>query len=277
MDGRVRRGGVVLLLVLVSGVLTASAAQPVVRPLPPPSAGDVVRALQGLRDAGTGRYERRTVRTLPAGTQTDVWTGEYDLRQRESRARLEARGSWAPRGFTAEFVHTTTASYWQTSSWVAAYGDTWQVEDPPPPGYSPRVDYNAAARSFELMVLLSFRMPDGPVAAEPEGDSWVVTGTVPGLYAAPTFGILDAESGVLAGVPNSVAGLSPARMVLGPDRRVRELRLDGLAFSLDIAEPLPPDLYASLRATTSTIRLSDPGAPVSIQPPPPDKVTRNAP
>jgi hypothetical protein len=269
---RLRRRGVggVLLLVLTSGVLTASAAEPLPRPGSAPSADDVRLALQALRDAGSGRYETRVVRTLPAGTDTNVWTGEYDIRQRASHERLESRTTRVPDVFTAEFVHTVTAHYSQWSSWVAEHGDTWHVFDvpAPPPGWSPRLDYDAAAKSSELRVVLSFRVPDGPVAADEEGDSWVVTGTVPHEYAAPVLTIVGTDGHA---EPPNVAGLATARLVLGPDRRVRELRLDGLVFTLTLNETLPRTLYDNLRATTSTIRLSDIGAPVTIRTPPPDR------
>jgi hypothetical protein len=55
---------------------------------------------------------------------------------------------------------------------------------------------------------------------------------------------------------------------------VRELRLDGLTFSLGVGIPMPPASYEGMRATTSTIRLTDIGAPVSIRPPPADQIVR---
>jgi hypothetical protein len=39
---------------------------------------------------------------------------------------------------------------------------------------------------------------------------------------------------------------------------------------------LPPESYESVRSTTSTIRITNVGAPVTIEPPPPDRQVRDA-
>jgi hypothetical protein len=269
-----RRAGVVLLLALAGGVLAGSATAPSAGPAPPPSADDVRLALQALREAGTGRYEARIVRTLPAGTDTNVLTGEYDLRRSISHERLEGRSSREPEVLTVEVVRTTTAWYSRSAAWVTEHGDTWKFRavGPPPPGLSARLDYDAAAMSSELMVLLSFRVPDGPTDVRREGDTWVVRGTVAAGHAMTAFSIYVPNGQV--DLPATGGGLSAAHLILGPDEQVRELRLDGLAFALDYTVPVPAERYESLRATTSTIRFTDLGAPVTIRTPPPDRLVR---
>jgi hypothetical protein len=289
MLGRTAR---VLVLVLLTGsVLTRSGVEPVTQSesnaAMPPSAESVNQALRGLREASTaGRYEALVVRTLPEGTDSNAWTGEYDLRRKTSHATMQARSTRGP-GHRAEFLRTSTRTYLRTSEWSAQHGDTWRlwqwgdeedekkVQERRRPGPTWFQDLQDAGMTPHLMALLAFRVPDGTPDVRRVADGWLVTGTVPRSHALPGMALHERE-------PNDVAlgriiagGLAPAQLVLGPDGRIRELRLDGAAITGATRLPetqMPADLYQRAHATTLTLRLIDTGPPVTIRPPDLDQV-----
>jgi hypothetical protein len=281
----VRALGVVVLVLLSSSVLTGSGTGPVTRPVPgvamPPSAESVDRALRALREAGTGHYEVLVVRTLPEGTDSNTWTGEYDLRRKACRATMRARSTRGP-GHTAEFLRTPARTYVQTSDWVARHGDTWKlwrwgdekdeerVRERRGPGPTWFHDLQDAGMTPHLMALLAFRVPDGTPDVRQVADGWLVTGTVPRSHALPGMALHEREADETALERIIGGGLAPAQLVLRADGRIRELRLDGAAIAGATRPPgsqLSAELYERAHATTSTLRLIDTGTAVTIRTP----------
>jgi hypothetical protein len=285
----VRTVGALVLALLTCGVLTGSGVGPVNRPVPeaamPPSAESVNQALRALREAGTGHYEVLVVRTLPEGTDSNTWTGEYDLRRKACRATMQARSTRGP-GHAAEFLRTPTRTYVQTSDWVAQHGDTWKLwqwgaeedekkaQERRGPGPTWFHDLQDAGMTPHLMALLAFRVPDGPPDVRRVADGWLVTGTVPRSHALPGMALHEQEPNEVALGRIIAGGLAPAQLVLRPDGRIRELRLDGAAITGATRapeSPMPAELYERAHATTVTLRLIDTGTPVTIRTPDPDQ------
>ena len=252
---------VLAVLALVAGLLAGCGDAPA-----PPTPDDVARAVRAVRDAGTGRYELVAVRRDAAGTEREVWSAEYDLRRPAYHAtgKLDSR---AGRGLRGEIVGTSRAAYQRgfgrpvPDRWVLVPAD---APDPSLPVWSRELlDAGVAPH---LPAVLGFRASGVPGDVRPDGDGWVVTGTVPRLAAIVVVGITGAgpdEELRAAYRP----GTAPARLVLGPDLRVRELRVAGA----DVVRGagLPPGLGWKLFPATATLRLRGTGTPVTIRTPSP--------
>lgn len=199
---------------------------------------------------------------------------------------MQARSTRGP-GHTAEFLRTPVRTYVQTSDWVAQHGDTWKlwqwgdeadekkVQERRRPGPTWFQDLQDAGMTPHLMALLAFHVPDGPPDVRRVADGWLVPGMVPWSHALSGMALHEREPNEVA-LARIIGGeLVPAQLVLRPDGRIRELRLDGAAITGATQPPetrMPAGLYTRAHATTLTLRLIETGTPVTTRPPNLDQV-----
>jgi hypothetical protein len=227
----------------------------------PPAAGDVARAVQAVRDAGTGRYEAVVTRESGGGSDWNGWGVEYDLGQPAYHARLTV-GSSAARGYRIEWVGTSRGDVVRDVTFTEP--DEWERRRPYPPRTSPPAwtrELPNRGTTPHVRALLGFRPSPADGDVRREGDGWVVTGTVPRPDALDSLALIEVRTADEERVVATLA-TAPARLVLGPDLRVRELRLDGD----DVARgaDLPTGLRGKVAPAMVTIRLTGVGVPVTI-------------
>ena len=213
----------------------------------------VRRAQESVRFAGTGHVTASGVGVVDGRRWSVNRDGDYDL----ARHRWNEEDSYAVDGDAWwSFLVGTPEVLYETESVSRGTppGKWYTVEPHYEPGTPPAVQ-----------AVLAFAA--GP-AARPEGDGWSVEGTVSMRLAVVLLG-------VNAGTPDDTARAlvtasdhrAPATLVVGPDRRVRELRLRGDA--LGPTPFLPDAMRRTLPGARNTSRFLDLGLPVSVVAPQP--------
>jgi hypothetical protein len=243
-------------------------------PAAPPSAAELVAdAQQALRDAGTGHYEHSVLVLMgPDGTKapSQQAAGDYDLSRRtyDGELRQSNRDLRVPGWpYAISEVATAEAVYrrWvkpAETQWHRVRSGAGQAELAPlyEPGLAPPVG-----------ALLAFR-PDSTVPDDDGGDGWTVSGTLPVPAALEIVGApVDGPSGPEKRSLRAATGTAIARLVIGADRKVRELHVAGV--DIDVTSALPETTRTWLPRQSATTTFSAYGKPVSIRVPPADEVT----
>jgi len=226
---------------------------------PPPAAELVRQAQQRIRLAGTGHL---TVHEVARDGDTEdimIWTGDYDL----------GRHLWSTRGdleagtdrLRVDVVGAADHVFRTSSTYPARYRGKWVL--------GPSSDDENTEP--HLAAVLAFEPGD---VTKRDGDGWSVPGRLP---MGTVLGLLDLvghtadEWQRLAGAEGSAA----VRLVLGPDRQVRELRITGS--ELDLAGlNLPRHLADVTRGSAMSIQVGDLGREVTITQPAADRVVEPA-
>jgi hypothetical protein len=213
----------------------------------------VRRAQESLRFAGTGHVTTSGEVRLGARRWVTSEDGDYDLGRRrwnqETTYTADGGAWWSFRLGTGEWMYATdpVTRGTEPGKWFPTV--TWQE-----PGTEPHV-----------RAVLSFAVGE---PARRDGDGWSVGGTVPMDVALIVLGTPASSADDSRRILGLASGRrAPATLVVGPDHRVRELRVRGDAFG---ATPFLPDFTRrALPTATSTTLFRDFGRPVTILEPQP--------
>jgi hypothetical protein len=260
--------------VVVAGCGATSA--PEARPSPPgPSAAELVRdAQEALRAAGTGHYEHTDL-VLPDTGEWVPWSqvvGDYDLTRRTSTGEQRLSPAEDPRvtgwTHTAFVIATAGVEYMTSDQWLPLEGRKWHR-------VQRKLEGAADSPYFEIgtppsvSAVLAFR-PDG-TEPDVDPDGWTVPGTLPIRVALSAVGARSEEAGPADPQLLTATGTAEARLVLGADRRVRELRVAGV--DVDVTSELAASTRELLSRQLATITVSAQGKPVTVRMPPGEQVT----
>lgn len=220
-----------------------------------PSPAEVVAAAQGtLRGAGVGHVAVHQVGKVAQGDLVADWNGDYDLRRGLWNALLTARSSGVEdRGL---FVGTVARTYASPVDAANRPSDRWTALD--------AARYGGGTQPH-VAAVLAFR-PGGALRAEP-GGGWSVEGTVPMRVALVALGVLRSGTPGQQRLMDAARGTARATLLLGPDRRIRELRMSGGAF--DVTSLVSRHTRDALGAASVSIEVSRVGDPVTLREAPP--------
>ena len=222
------------------------------RPSEPPPAEVVTTAQRAIRDAGAGHV---TAHQLGRGRGEAIatWESNYDLRRRLWNAVLVTDED-GESGRTM-FVGAGTRTYLRPADVRDRMSDRWASYEDPRLG---------AGTQPHLAAVLAFRS-GGAMHREPDG--WSVDGTVPMRVALVAVGVVWAGTPLRNKLVEAATGTAPATLVLGPDRRIRELRMHGGAF--DVTSLVARETRTALAAASVTIDVSRVGGDVALEEAPP--------
>lgn len=235
------------LAVLVAGCGGTDAAGP---EEPPPAAALVREAQERIRLAGTGRLTVHQVALVDGAELIVTWAGVYDL----ERHLWSTTGEYELAAETTRFDLVGTADHTFRAS--PAFG----------PQYRGKWLLGAAGEDDNtephLHALLSF---EPGAATERDADGWAVPGRLPMRTVLGLLGVTGQTPGEqerIAGATGSAA----ARLVLGPDRQVRELRITG--GDVDLAGlNLSQTIGDAMRDVAMSIQVGDLGREVAVTEP----------
>jgi hypothetical protein len=237
------------LAVLVAGC--GSAASPRAE-RPPPAAELVRQAQERIRLAGTGHVVAHQLALVGDDELIAVWSGDYDLQRHlwsvtgryelaDERNEIRAVG-------TADHTFVASAALGERYRGKWLLGASGDADDNPEP---------------HLQALLTFQ--PGAVT-EREGDGWSVPGKLP---MSTVLSLLDLQ-GETPGEQERIAnaeGPADVRLLVGPDRQVRELRITGSELDLGGLN-LSPAAGEAMRDVAMSIQVSDLGREVTVTEPP---------
>jgi len=223
--------------------------------VPPPAAELVRLAQERIRLAGTGHLTVHEVALDNDAQVIMIWTGDYDLLRHlwSVRAELEAG---TERG-KADLVGAADHVFSSSPSYPARYRGKWVL--------GPTLDDENTEP--HLAAVLAFEPGD---VTKRDGDGWSVPGRLPMstvLRLLDLNGRTPDEQRRLADAEGSAA----VRLVLGPDREVRELRITGSELDLTGLN-LSDDVDDVMRDMAMSIQVGDLGGDVTITEPPADRV-----
>jgi hypothetical protein len=219
-----------------------------------PSPAEVVAAAQGtLHGAGVGHVAVHQVGRIAQGDLIADWNGDYDLRRGLWNAVVTARSSGVED--RSLFVGTVARTYASRVDAANRPSDRWTALD--------AARYGSGTQPH-VAAVLAFR-PGGAMRAEPGG--WSVEGTVPMRVALAAVGVLRNGTPGQQRLMDAARGTARATLLLGPDRRIRELRMSGSAF--DVTSLVSRHTRDALAAASVSIEVSRVGDPVSLREAPP--------
>lgn len=241
-----RRAAAVLALVVTAAGCGGEPAEP--------SPAEVVAAAQGtLHGAGVGHVAVHQVGRIAQDELIADWNGDYDLRRGLWNAVVTARSSDAEG--RSMFVGTVARTYASPLDAANRPSDRWTALD--------AARYGSGTLPH-VAAVLAFR-PGGALRAEPGG--WSVEGTVPMPVALSAVGVLRSGTPGQQRLMDAARGTARATLLLGPDRRIRELRMSGSGF--DVTSLVSRHTRDALAVASVSIEISRVGDPVSLREAPP--------
>ena len=246
---------------------------PAAPPAAPPSAAELVAdAQQALGDAGTGHFDHALLALVGDGSEKVVWqsvAGDYDLPRRVYSGELRLANSdlqvpgWR---YIISVVATAEASY---RAWVVPRNDRgprWHRSRT-----TPDQEWSEPGTAPPAAAVLAFR-PDG-TEPDDDGDTWIVSGTLPVPVALELVGAMAAEVTYASDVRalHAATGTAVARLVVGVDRKVRELLVAGV--DIDATSALPDATLKDLPRQSARTTFSAYAKQVTVLVPPADEIT----
>jgi hypothetical protein len=221
----------------------------------PPAAETVAAAQRAIGDARVGHVTVHQLGRVPVGQLVADWDGDYDLRRRLWNALVTAEAS----GDAARsvFVGTARGTYASPADAAGGPAGRWTGLD--------AAHYGSGTQPH-VAAVLAFR-PGGAMRREPDG--WSVEGTVPMPVALAAVGVRRGWTPGRQALLDATRGTAHAKLLLGPDHRIRELRMYGSTF--EVTSLLSRDTRDALAAASVSIRVSRVGTPVSLRVAPPEK------